>query len=95
MNFSWWRVGGLQQKLSAGIEVGSGADRMVPRDQLAAIGQNVRQMVGQAYDSLRNEMLPALEKEGILLHVSRDVRDLTEEQRQHLTNVSAARSFPS
>src|SRR6266446_10126549 len=40
------RVGGLQQKVSAGIQVGSGADRMVPRDQLAAIGQNVRQMVG-------------------------------------------------
>src|SRR6266581_4609349 len=48
------RVGGLQQKVSAGIEGGSGADRMVPRDQLAAIGQNVRQMVGQAYDTLRN-----------------------------------------
>src|SRR6266404_2844596 len=88
------RVGGLQQKVSAGIELGSGADRMVPRDQLAAIGQNVRQMVGQAYDSLRNEMLPALEKEGILLHVSRDVRDLTEEQRQHLTNVFRREIFP-
>src|SRR5438094_8155236 len=31
------RVGGLQQKVQAGIGVGSGADRMVPRDQLTAI----------------------------------------------------------
>src|ERR1700730_1016766 len=29
------RVGGLQQKVQAGIAVGSGADRMPPRDQLA------------------------------------------------------------
>src|SRR5437879_6455928 len=28
------RVGGLQQKVSAGIPVGSGADRMAPRDQI-------------------------------------------------------------
>src|SRR5438105_15656577 len=39
------RVGGLQQKVAAGINLGSGADRMAPRDQLAAIGQIVRQMV--------------------------------------------------
>src|SRR5207244_12936115 len=32
------RVGGLQQKVTAGINVGSGADRMPPREQLAAIG---------------------------------------------------------
>src|SRR3954447_14336082 len=38
------RVGGLQQKVQAGIVVGSGADRMAPREQLDAIGKNVRQM---------------------------------------------------
>src|SRR5437764_5738017 len=31
------RVGGLQQKVTAGINIGSGADRMPPREQLAAI----------------------------------------------------------
>src|SRR5882724_5992331 len=36
------RVGGLQQKVTAGINVGSGADRMAPRDQLAAISSTVR-----------------------------------------------------
>src|ERR1700736_2384663 len=81
------RVGGLQQKVQAGIAVGSGADRMPPREQLAAIGLQVRQMAGQAHESLRKDLLPALEKEGALLHVSRDVRDLTDEQRQHLTAV--------
>src|SRR5438309_3030778 len=81
------RVGGLQQKVQAGIAVGSGADRMAPRDQLASIGQLVRQMVGEAYACLRTQLLPALEKEGIFLHTSRDVRGLTDEQRQHLTNV--------
>src|SRR6202140_3312535 len=42
------RVGGLQQKVQANIAQGSGADRMPPRDQLAAIGQTVRQMVHDA-----------------------------------------------
>src|SRR5438876_5926788 len=39
------RVGGLQQKVAAGINIGSGADRMAPRDQLAAISTIVRDMV--------------------------------------------------
>src|SRR5438445_284790 len=38
------RVGGLQQKIAAGINVGSGADRMAPRDQLTAISQTVRDL---------------------------------------------------
>src|ERR1700730_4509765 len=38
------RVGGLQQEVAAGINVGSGADRMAPRDQLAAISTTVRDM---------------------------------------------------
>src|SRR5207253_4336964 len=33
------RVGGLQQKVAAGIGVGSGADKMPPRDQLERISQ--------------------------------------------------------
>src|SRR5947199_10805584 len=41
------RVGGLQQKLQAGIEQGSGADRMPPRVQLERISQTVRQLTTQ------------------------------------------------
>src|SRR5437868_11930972 len=37
------RVGGLLQKIQAGIAVGSGADRMPPREQLEKIRQVVRQ----------------------------------------------------
>src|SRR6266545_4955686 len=39
------RVGGLQQKVQAGIAVGSGADRTPAREQLERISQTVRQMV--------------------------------------------------
>src|SRR3954451_23224044 len=52
------RVGGLQQKVQAGIAVGSGADRMAPRDQIAAIDQAVRRMFADAYRCLRQELLP-------------------------------------
>src|SRR5438067_13705644 len=69
------RVGGLQQKVQAGIAVGSGADRMAPRDQLAAIGQAVRQMFAEAYRCLRQELLPTLEKEGIFLRGPRNLGD--------------------
>src|SRR5688572_15608277 len=52
------RVGGLQQKVQAGIALGSGADRMPPREQLERINQNVRQMVALKYDCLGKEVLP-------------------------------------
>src|SRR4051812_25258018 len=59
------RVGGLQQKVHAGLAVGTGADRMPPRAQLERIGQVVREMLQQQYNCLIQELLPALEKEGI------------------------------
>src|SRR5206468_2454305 len=61
------RVGGLQQKVSAGIIRGSGADRMAPREQLERISQTVRQMVAEQYRCLLGEVLPALEAEGIVI----------------------------
>src|SRR5438445_11013359 len=39
------RVGGLQQKVQAGIAQGSGADRMPPAEQLERMGQLVRLLV--------------------------------------------------
>src|SRR5438309_11912407 len=38
------RVGGLQQKVQANIGYGSGADRMPVKEQLARIGELVREM---------------------------------------------------
>src|SRR5882724_11021543 len=52
------RVGGLQQKMAAGINVGSGADRMAPRDQLAAISQTVREVFLAGYKCLAEQLLP-------------------------------------
>jgi polyphosphate kinase len=69
------RVGGLQQKVGAGLNVGSGADRMAPRDQLAAISQIVRDMFQEGYQCLREQLLPALEKEGIFLRIDKDLHD--------------------
>src|SRR5947209_7309148 len=53
------RVGGLQQKVAAGIPVGSGADRMAPREQVDRISQTVRHMFTETYRCLRTELLPA------------------------------------
>ena len=85
------RVGGLQQKVAAGIPIGSGADRMAPREQLDRISQMVRQMLSEAYGCLREQLLPALEKEGVLL---RGPKELTEEQRKHLDDVFRREIFP-
>src|SRR5437016_8505421 len=54
------RVGGLQQKVQAGVNIGSGADRMPPREQLEKIRAAVSQLFADAYQCLRGELLPAL-----------------------------------
>src|SRR5437667_7244633 len=66
------RVGGLQQKKQAGIAVGSGADRMPPTEQLERISQTVRQLFADGYRYLREQLLTALEKEGIHLRGTKD-----------------------
>src|SRR5207248_1473287 len=43
------RVGGLQQKVQAGIARSAGADRMPPQEQLEHIRQVVRQLVDGQY----------------------------------------------
>jgi polyphosphate kinase len=85
------RVGGLQQKVQAGIERGSGADRMPPRVQLERINQIVRQFVADQCRCLSEEVLPKLEPEGILL---RGLKELTEADRRHLREVFRREIFP-
>jgi polyphosphate kinase len=85
------RVGGLQQKVQAGIARGSGADRMPPQEQLERISQAVRQMVAEQYACLTREVLPALEAEGIVV---RGLKDLTEADRRHLAEVFVREVFP-
>src|SRR3954463_10637110 len=78
------RVGGLQQKVQAGIARGSGADRMPPHEQLDRISLLVRQMVAEQYQTLSGSVLPALEPEGIVI---RTVEALTDEDRRHVRDV--------
>ncbi len=85
------RVGGLQQKVQSGVAYGSGADRMPVKDQLERISLIVREMTGQTYHCLMDQVLPALEREGILfLHL----KDLSEEHRKHLTALFRRDVFP-
>jgi len=85
------RVGGLQQKVEAGINVGSGADRMPPREQLANVSKIVRELFQSAYECLREQLLPALEKEGIYLRIHKDIDD---KQKNTLTTYFRGDIFP-
>ncbi len=85
------RVGGLQQKVQAGIAQGSGADRMPPVDQLERMGQVVRQMVAEQYSCLIQDLLPALEREGV---VFRRLTDLTEADQRKMGEVFRREIFP-
>src|SRR5215469_7049989 len=59
------RVGGIQQKVQAGIPFGSGADRMSPRVLMERLSDVIHQLVAEQYRCLSDEVLPALEKEGV------------------------------
>src|SRR5438874_11486838 len=85
------RVGGLQQKVKAGIIFGSGADRMPPAEQLERITEMVRQLNAEAYRCLADEILPALKAEGIVL---RDPKELSEAERKYLRQVFQQEIFP-
>jgi polyphosphate kinase len=85
------RVGGLQQKVQSGIERGSGADRMPPAEQLDRISRCVRELVGVQYRCLMQDVLPALEPEGIVI---RRFQDLTQADRQYLDEVFHREIFP-
>ena len=85
------RVGGLQQKVQAKIAQGSGADRMAPAEQIDRISQAVRQMVAAQYQCLLEDVLPSLEKEGIVI---RGLKDLTEVDRKHVYELFHREIFP-
>src|SRR5438270_3369798 len=86
------RVGGLMQKVHAGITRSSGADKMLPKEQLEHVSQTVGEMVQEQYRVLSEEVLPALEKEGIVIRSG--IKDLTEAERKHLRDVFRKEVFP-
>src|SRR5438874_7916217 len=85
------RVGGLQQKVQAGFTFASGADRTPPHELLDRITQVVRQLDTEANACLHEKLMPALDREGIVL---RAFRDLTEHDRKHLREVFHKEVFP-
>jgi polyphosphate kinase len=85
------RVGGLQQKVQSGIARGSGADRIPPAVLLEQISTTVRQMLAEQYRCLSEQVLPALEAEGIVVH---GAKGLDEGQRRHLLDVFRREIFP-
>jgi polyphosphate kinase len=85
------RVGGLQQKVQAGINEGSGADRMPPRQQLARINQLVRELTAEQYKTLYKNILPPLEKAGIRIAEEKDLKDT---ERDYLRGVFRKEVFP-
>jgi polyphosphate kinase len=85
------RVGGLQQKVQAGIPYGSRADRMPPREQLERVSQLVRQLDTDAYRCLSEDVLPGLRNEGIVL---RGLKELTDDDRRYLGQYFRREVFP-
>lgn len=84
------RVGGLQQKFTAGIDYGSGADRTPVKEQLARIRATVLELTAEVYRVLNQEVLPGLEKEGIVL---RRFPQLTDADRKYLRAVFHKEAF--
>jgi polyphosphate kinase len=85
------RVGGLQQKVQLGIAFGSGADRMHVKTQLERITQTATQLTGEAYRCLKEEVLPGLEREGIVL---RGPASLSEADRKYIDELFHREVFP-
>src|ERR1700681_4373239 len=69
------RVGGLQQKVQAGITRSFGADKMPPEVQMERIAQTVSEQVQDQYRMMTKEVLPALENEGIVFRRTKDLND--------------------
>ncbi|HMP01447.1 MAG TPA: polyphosphate kinase 1 [Gemmatales bacterium] len=75
------RVGGLWQKIQAGILEGSGADRVPPREQLTQINGTVQKLTAEQFRCLTQEILPPLAKAGISIV---EQADLGEEDQKHI-----------
>jgi polyphosphate kinase len=85
------RVGGLQQKVQLGIAYGSGADKVPVKQLLERITETVMGLIGEAYSCLREEVLPGLAREGIVL---RDSKELSEADRKYLGELFRREVFP-
>jgi polyphosphate kinase len=85
------RVGNIQQKMQAGIEHVSGADRMPPRVQLERISQVVGELVAAQYRCVGEEVLPTLEAKGIVI---RKAGTLAGEDLRYVQDLFRREIFP-
>ncbi|HSQ56587.1 MAG TPA: hypothetical protein VLM40_12665, partial [Gemmata sp.] len=85
------RVGNMQQKVQARIPTGSGADQMSPAAQLEKVRQTVKELVGEQYRVLGEEVLPALQERGIVI---RGASDLSDDERKHVRDLFRREIFP-
>ena len=85
------RVGGLHQKVTAGLTTGSGADRLLPVEQLQKINRLVTELVAAQYRCLNAEVLPALRDRGIIVKYG---KELTAADLKHLRDLFREQIFP-
>lgn len=85
------RVGGLHQKIQAGIVEGSGADQMSPQDQLSRISAEVQALTKEQYRLLHEEIMPPLVEGGIRIL---DLKSLTPEDTEQLQTIFRKKILP-
>jgi polyphosphate kinase len=84
------RVAGLKRRIAAGVAVRS-ASGQLPREVLESIWANTRELMHQHAELFREELLPALHKEGIEV-VRWD--DLDREEQKQCKRLFRDRVFP-
>ena len=84
------RVSGLKKQVDAGV-VNLPPDGMTPAEQIAAIRKTTLQMMAQARDCLRDDLLPRLNQSGI--HIL-DYAELDEKQKGHVKGYFDEVIFP-
>lgn len=85
------RVAGLKRQVAAGYHEPA-ADGMTADAQLAAIGTTVRELQRTLRHCLEQDLLPALARHGVALHLSS--RDLPRAERVHLERYFESNVFP-
>ena len=84
------RVAGLQEQAASGAQEAS-VDGLPAAVQLQLIREEVRRLVEEIHDHLRNELLPALEREGIRVL---DISSLSPKERSALDSYFLQEVFP-
>ena len=84
------RVAGLQEQAASGAQEAS-VDGLPAAIQLQLIREEVRRLVEEIHDHLRNELLPALEREGIRVL---DISSVSPKERSALDSYFLQEVFP-